>query len=49
MYPFFKFLMPGFVSTLADLGQAMIAVAHQYPDKAILEVKDIVGLSRSSA
>jgi uncharacterized protein YbjT (DUF2867 family) len=49
LYPFFKFTMPGFVSTLADLGQAMIAVARLQPAKAILEVKDIVKISRSNA
>jgi uncharacterized protein YbjT (DUF2867 family) len=49
MYPVMKLLFRNFVSTLADLGQAMIAVARQNPAKAILEVKDIVGLSRSNA
>jgi hypothetical protein len=49
MYPVMKVLFPNFVSTLADLGQAMIAVVREHPAKAILEVKDIVGLSRSNA
>jgi uncharacterized protein YbjT (DUF2867 family) len=48
LYPFFKFITPGFVSTLADLGQAMIFVARQQPKEAILEVKDIVKFSRSN-
>jgi nucleoside-diphosphate-sugar epimerase len=48
LYPFFKLTMPGFVSTLADLGQAMIAVARQQPKEPILEVKDIVKFSRSN-
>lgn len=48
MYPMVKVLFPNFVSTLADLGQAMIAAARQLPVNAILEVKDIKALSRSN-
>ena len=41
MYPLLKVLFPNFVSTLADLGQAMIGVTRKEYPKPILEVKDI--------
>ncbi|PSL47847.1 hypothetical protein CLV51_102707 [Chitinophaga niastensis] len=42
MYPFFRKFFPQYVSTLAELGQAMINVTiYGYPKK-VLEVKDIV-------
>lgn len=41
MYPLLKVLMPGSVSTLADLGRAMINCTLTGYDKQILEVKDI--------
>lgn len=45
LYPVFKLIMPRFVSTLADLGQAMIQVVRKKPNKPILEVKDIKAMS----
>jgi hypothetical protein len=48
MYPFFKLVMPGFVSTLSDLGQAMIGVSRQHPAKAVLEVRDILAVANSN-
>lgn len=46
MYPFFRKFFPGFVSTLAELGQAMINVTRFGYDKQILEVKDIVAVAK---
>ncbi len=46
LYPVFKILIPNKVSTLKELGLAMIqAAAKGYP-KQILEVKDIVVLAK---
>lgn len=42
MYPFFRKFFPNKVSTLAELGQAMINVTLYGYDKKVLEVKDIV-------
>ncbi|MCC6372163.1 MAG: epimerase [Bacteroidia bacterium] len=47
MYPFFKLVFPGFVSTLAELGQAMIKASSVGYSKKILEVKDIKKLANS--
>jgi uncharacterized protein YbjT (DUF2867 family) len=47
MYPMMKVLFPNFVSTLADLGQAMIGVAKKEYPKSILEVKDIKSVAKS--
>lgn len=47
LYPVFKVLFPGTVSTLADLGRAMIAVSLNGYSRTILEVKDIKILSKS--
>lgn len=47
MYPMMKVLFPNFVSTLADLGQAMIGVAKKEYPKSILEVKDIKIVDKS--
>ncbi len=41
MYPFFKVVFPNFVSTLAELGLAMINVTQFGYEKKVLEVKDI--------
>ncbi len=46
MYPFFRAVMPGFVSTLAELGKAMINTVNKGPENPILEVKDIVALAK---
>lgn len=46
LYPVFKIMMPNKVSTLKELGLAMIqAAAKGYPEQ-ILEVKDIVALAK---
>ena len=41
LYPFFRAVLPNFVSTLAELGLAMINVTLFGYEKQILEVKDI--------
>ncbi|WP_343306233.1 NAD-dependent epimerase/dehydratase family protein [Chitinophaga niabensis] len=47
MYPFFRTVFPSFVSTLKELGQAMIAVTKDGYPKKVLEVKDIIKLAKS--
>ena len=46
MYPFFRAVLPNFVCTLAEVGQAMVNAAKYGYDKQVLEVKDIVALSK---
>jgi len=46
MYPFFKIVFPNFVSTLSELGKAMINVALRGYEHKILEVKDIKLLAK---
>ncbi|MFD2932850.1 Rossmann-fold NAD(P)-binding domain-containing protein [Spirosoma flavum] len=46
-YPVMRVLFPNFVSTLAELGIAMINVVKKGYEKPILEVKDIVALAKS--
>jgi len=46
MYPFFRSVFPNFVSTLAEVGLAMINVTRFGYEKKILEVKDILILSK---
>ena len=46
MYPFLRLVFPKFVSTLAELGIAMINAANKGYSKNILEVKDIVALAK---
>ncbi len=46
LYPFFRVVMPQFVSTLAELGLAMIHVTLYGYEKQILEVRDIVALAK---
>ncbi len=46
MYPVLRPLFPGFVSTLSEVGLAMINAVTQGYEKQILEVRDIVALSR---
>ena len=48
MYPFLRVVFPGGVSTLAELGQAMINVVRFGYDKKVLEVKDIVALAKEN-
>ena len=45
LYPLFRVVFPGFVSTLKELGLAMINAVSQGYDKSILEVKDIIKLA----
>ncbi|MDI1356299.1 MAG: epimerase [bacterium] len=45
MYPGLRLLFPNFVSTLRELGLAMINSALKGYDKRVLEVKDIVKLA----
>jgi hypothetical protein len=46
LYPVLRLLLPGFVSTLKEMGLAMINSVLIGNDKSILEVKDIVALAR---
>ncbi|MGZ3834601.1 MAG: NAD-dependent epimerase/dehydratase family protein [Mucilaginibacter sp.] len=46
MYPFFRKVMPQFVSTLAEVGQAMINITLHGYEKKVLEVKDIVAVAK---
>jgi hypothetical protein len=46
LYPVFRFLFPNMVSTLRELGLAMINAATTGYEKPILEVRDIVILSK---
>jgi uncharacterized protein YbjT (DUF2867 family) len=46
MYPFLKTVFPGSVSTLADLGQAMLGVTLKGYDKKVLEVRDIKAVAK---
>lgn len=48
MYPFFRRFFPQLVSTLAELGQAMINVTRYGYAKKVLEVKDIVTVAHLS-
>ena len=45
-YPLFRLTMPKFVSTLKELGLSMIISATKGYEKQILEVPDIVKLSK---
>jgi uncharacterized protein YbjT (DUF2867 family) len=46
MYPFLKAVFPGSVSTLTDLGQAMLGVTLKGYDKKVLEVRDIKAVAK---
>ncbi|TAL66286.1 MAG: epimerase [Bacteroidetes bacterium] len=46
IYPVFRILLPKYVSTLKELGLAMINSVIQGYEKPVLEVKDIVELSQ---
>jgi uncharacterized protein YbjT (DUF2867 family) len=46
LYPVFRFLMPKYVTTLKELGQAMINSVLLGYDKSVIEVKDIILLSK---
>jgi hypothetical protein len=46
LYPAFRLLTPNFVSTLSELGLAMINSVIKGYDKSILEVSDIIAISK---
>jgi hypothetical protein len=46
MYPALRRFLPQYVSTLAELGQAMINVVRKGYSKPVLEVPDIVALAK---
>jgi hypothetical protein len=46
MYPFWKAVFPGFVSTLKEVGLAMINCAKKDYGKAVLEVRDMVAIAK---
>ncbi|MGE5500100.1 MAG: NAD-dependent epimerase/dehydratase family protein [Syntrophothermus sp.] len=48
LYPLGKLLFPSYVSTLAQVGQAMINSVKYGFNKKILEVKDIIALSEKN-
>ena len=48
LYPLMHGLFPGYFGTLDDVGQAMINCAVRGYDRKILEVKDIVVMSRKN-
>jgi hypothetical protein len=48
MFPLLRKVAKNHVSTLAELGQAMIKAALYQPNKKILEVKDIVELAHAN-
>lgn len=45
LYPLARRLTPGIVSTMAEVGQAMLNVTRHGYEKRVLEVKDIVALA----
>jgi hypothetical protein len=45
MYPFWRAVMPNFVTTLSELGLAMINSVIKGYEKPVLEVKDILALA----
>ena len=46
LYPVFRILMPKYVSTLKELGSAMINAVIKGYEKPVLEVKDIIELAK---
>ena len=46
LYPVFRAVLPGMVSTLKEMGLAMINAAVYGYDKQVLEVKDITALAK---
>lgn len=48
MYPVVRKVFPNFVSTLAELGQAMLNVTLRSYSRPILEVKDIVATAKKA-
>lgn len=48
LYPLFKLIIPSHVSTLRQLGLAMINVTLKGYDRSVLEVRDIIRLSEEN-
>ncbi|GAA4370074.1 epimerase [Hymenobacter saemangeumensis] len=48
LYPVARVLAPAFISTMQEVGQAMIAAVQNGYPKPVLEVRDIVALARES-
>ena len=46
LYPVLRLVFPSGVSTLKEVGVAMINTVNKGPDKQVLEVKDIVALAK---
>lgn len=46
MFPFLRIVFPKFVCTLKEVGVAMINAANKGYPKPVLEVKDIVALTK---
>jgi hypothetical protein len=46
LYPLLKLITPGFVSTISELGRAMINSVIKGYDKQVLEVRDILVLAK---
>jgi hypothetical protein len=46
LYPFFRLVMPGFVSTIQEVALAMISSSTVGYDKQVIEVPDIIKLSK---
>ncbi len=49
VYPILRLLLPRFTCTLKEVAEAMINAAQKSYDKRILEVKDIIQLSKNSS
>lgn len=48
MYPMLKIFFPGFTSTLAELGLAMINATAYGFKKSVVEVRDIVAIAKAT-
>lgn len=48
MYPFLRWVFPGGVCTLAEVGKAMINITLHGYDKQVIDVKDIVKLAKAT-
>jgi hypothetical protein len=46
LFPLFKALFPGYVTTTEELGRAMLEVARHGAPKRVLESRDIIALAR---
>ena len=46
LYPLFKAVFPNYVSTLQEVGKAMISITQQGYEKNVIEVRDILALAK---